>query len=88
MLCLFHDVSHLAHFKTNRKKNIFDSNFILSAVGGWGLMNSFMWSKHHVYAHHSFTGIFGKDPDTLNGHPFFRKSELDLKINKMFLSFF
>lgn len=25
-----------------------------------------VWLQHHVYAHHSYTGILGKDPDVIN----------------------
>jgi len=32
-----------------------------------------IWNQHHVYGHHSFTGIYGKDPDVRNMHPFARK---------------
>ena len=29
--------------------------------------------RHHVYAHHSFTGDHKLDPDMKNGRPFIRK---------------
>jgi len=33
-----------------------------------------MWLVHHVWGHHSFTGVDKLDPDVANGQPFARKS--------------
>ena len=41
-----------------------------AGFAGW---NSYIWYVHHVYAHHSHTGIHGKDPDISNSRDFLRK---------------
>jgi linoleoyl-CoA desaturase len=33
-----------------------------------------VWLVHHIWAHHSFTGVDGLDADVANGKPFVRKS--------------
>jgi fatty acid desaturase len=35
--------------------------------------NHNLWLQHHVYGHHSYTGLYGKDPDVRNYYPFARK---------------
>jgi fatty acid desaturase len=35
--------------------------------------HAWIWMQHHVYGHHSYTGLPGKDPDTRNMAPFARK---------------
>jgi linoleoyl-CoA desaturase len=83
--CTMHDASHYGLFNTKSKNIIFNNDVISSLWHGWALWNSFIWYKHHTYAHHSFTGIFGKDPDMIHGRPLFRKSSQDNKILKIFL---
>jgi linoleoyl-CoA desaturase len=80
--CTMHDGSHYGLFKTNSKNKFLNNDVISSIWHGWGLWNSFVWFKHHTYGHHSFTGIFGKDPDIIHGRPIFRKSEKDSKVIK------
>jgi hypothetical protein len=81
--CTMHDASHYALFNTKSKNIILNNDVISSIWQGWGLWNSFIWFKHHVYRHHSFTGIFGKDPDIIHFSPFFRKTEKDSKVIKL-----
>jgi len=42
----------------------------------------FVWMRHHVYGHHSFTGDVKLDPDMKHGRPFIKKWEGDSKIFK------
>lgn len=39
----------------------------------WNLWSHFLWLRHHTYGHHSYTGIYRRDPDLVNGQIFFRK---------------
>jgi fatty acid desaturase len=39
----------------------------------WGLWSHWLWLQHHCYAHHSFTGIPFKDPDTVHAMAVIRK---------------
>jgi linoleoyl-CoA desaturase len=32
-----------------------------------------LWLRHHTYGHHSYTGVYRRDPDLVNGQLFFRK---------------
>jgi linoleoyl-CoA desaturase len=82
--CTMHDASHYALFNTKSKNVVLNNDFINSLWQGWALWNSIIWFKHHTYAHHSFTGIFGKDPDLIHGRPLFRKNTTDSKILKFF----
>ena len=82
--CTMHDGSHYALFNTKSKSLIFNNDVVTSIWNGWGLWNSYIWLKHHVYGHHSFTGIFGKDPDIIHGRPVFRKSTSDNKVIRFF----
>jgi len=69
---MMHDASHFAFFKNNGW-NTFLRDF-WSVVMLW---NGYIWGKHHVYAHHSFTGE-ALDPDEkwfitkTNPHPLFK----------------
>jgi len=81
--CTMHDASHYALF--NQKSNkLINNDVICHLWHGWGLWNSYIWYKHHAYGHHSFTGMFGKDPDLIHGRPLFRKSKNDNKVIKFF----
>ena len=63
------------------KKNNLNKNDILNSIlQGWTLWNSYIWFKHHSYAHHSFTGIFGLDPDLIHLKPLARKTKSDKDI--------
>jgi len=39
----------------------------------WNLWSHFNWLRHHVYGHHSYTGIYRQDPDLINASNFVRK---------------
>ncbi len=70
--------------KTKRDSNI---NDILNSIWqGWSLWNSYIWFKHHTYAHHSFTGIFGLDPDLIHLRPMARKTNSDNKTIRFLIS--
>lgn len=84
---------------TNKKKIFFkilqksnhnctNKNDILNSLWqGWALWNSYIWFKHHTYAHHSFTGIFGLDPDLIHLRPLARKTQSDSKVFKTLIAF-
>eukprot|EP00435_Cladocopium_sp_Y103_P062437 s1176_g24.t1 len=70
--CLMHDASHYA---VSTKPWV---NEVLSRVSNATLSwFHHIWARHHVYAHHSFTGDIHKDPDTKYGRPIFRKHPED-----------
>ena len=81
--CAMHDASHYSLFN-QKSKSFINNDVICHLWHGWGLWNSYIWFKHHTYSHHSFTGMFGKDPDLIHGRPLFRKSKLDNKVIKFF----
>eukprot|EP00698_Gefionella_okellyi_P014002 TRINITY_DN3870_c0_g1_i2.p1 TRINITY_DN3870_c0_g1~~TRINITY_DN3870_c0_g1_i2.p1 ORF type:complete len:386 (+),score=44.57 TRINITY_DN3870_c0_g1_i2:575-1732(+) len=68
MLCGFHDASHQA-LSTHAWLN----QMICTVVGHWGFWNHELWQQHHVYGHHSFTGLAHQDPD-LHHAPYVRLS--------------
>lgn len=41
--------------------------------GCFALWDDWIWMQHHVYGHHSYTGINRKDPDMNNARAFLRK---------------
>ena len=82
-LCVTHEASHYSLFNS-KSKSILNNDFFYSIWSGWGLFNSYIWFKHHTYAHHSFVGMFEKDPDTINWRPFIRKSKNDFKVFNFF----
>eukprot|EP00475_Leptophrys_vorax_P025401 TRINITY_DN3559_c0_g2_i1.p1 TRINITY_DN3559_c0_g2~~TRINITY_DN3559_c0_g2_i1.p1 ORF type:complete len:454 (-),score=85.29 TRINITY_DN3559_c0_g2_i1:77-1438(-) len=54
----------------------FNSMINYSATVGWchyAWWHGSLWLQHHVYGHHSFTGMLGKDPDVRNLNPVARK---------------
>ena len=65
---VMHDASHFA-VSRNPKINHWLSVF-WNGLCGW---NQFIWYIHHVYAHHSYTGIHGQDPDISNSRELIRK---------------
>lgn len=68
--CVLHDGSHGAISKRgwiNEKLSIIWNSFVF-----WG---HWLWLQHHIYGHHSYTGIYLKDPDVVHYLPFLRKSE-------------
>jgi len=72
-LCIMHDASHYALFDSKSNNFILNNDFLNSLFHGWGILNSFIWLKHHIYGHHSFTGIYKDDPDTIHWEPFIMK---------------
>lgn len=66
--CLMHDSSHNA---LSKKSWVNYSGLLWSA---WTMWNHWLWLQHHVYGHHSHTGIFGKDPDIHNTEFLMRKN--------------
>ena len=72
---VMHDASHYA-VCTNTHVNR-----ILSKLwNGFILWNPKMWFYHHVYNHHSFTGVENRDPDLYHLRPFIRKLTSDTKV--------
>jgi len=76
---LLHDGSHYA-LSTREDVNLWISGIWCS----WGFWNIGLWFYHHVYGHHSFTGVVDKDPDVAHFHPFCRKDKRDNKIIRIF----
>lgn len=66
---VLHDASHYAVSK-NPKTNEFLSKITNSFI----IWNPIMWFYHHVYYHHSFTGIERKDPDLYYYYPLMTKT--------------
>lgn len=67
--CMMHGSSHNAFSK---KPSV---NYLGLLFSPWMLWNHWTWLQHHVYGHHSYTGVCGKDPDIHN---------LDLILRKHF----
>ncbi len=70
--CVLHDDSHYAIFGKDHGAN----GIVDRAMCAWSLWNHCMWTKHHVYGHHSFTGDPRRDPDIIHARPFIRKNVL------------
>ena len=71
---VMHDASHYA-------VSIFPNvNILMSRIwNAWGLWNSKIWFHHHVFNHHSYTGVPTKDPDLYYLKPLVRKNLLSKK---------
>jgi len=65
--CVLHDGSHGA-----LSKNPF-WNFSGLMYATWILWNPWIWLQHHVYGHHSYTGVLSRDPDLDNSKSILRK---------------
>jgi fatty acid desaturase len=65
--CAMHDGSHGA---ISKKPWI---NTVASTITYWYFFDAWVWLRHHVYAHHCYTGIYRKDPDLTNSKLFLRK---------------
>ena len=65
--CLMHDSSHNA---VSKRPIV---NYCGLLWSSWTLWNHWKWLQHHVYGHHSYTGIYGKDPDIHNAELAVRK---------------
>lgn len=70
--CVMHDASHYAISTKPWLNELFSR--MTNATLSWF---HHIWARHHVYAHHSFTGDIRKDPDTKYGRPIFRKHPED-----------
>ena len=67
-LTVMHDASHCAV-----SKHATINEWISSVWNSFALWDAQMWSRHHAFMHHSFTGT-KDDPDTVYFAPFVRKS--------------
>jgi fatty acid desaturase len=66
--CVMHDGSHYGI-----SKNPWVNRVLHTLWNDWNLWSHFMWLRHHTYGHHSYTGVFRRDPDLVNGQFLFRK---------------
>lgn len=62
---IMHNASHFS-ISTNIQLN----NILSKIWNSWALWNDKIWFYHHVYNHHSFTGIENNDPDLYHLLPF------------------
>jgi len=67
--CLMHDASHGAVSKNWRL------NYGGTLWSSWMFWNHWLWLQHHCYGHHSYSGIYRKDPDVVNSKLFIRKDK-------------
>mmetsp|Transcript_21735 Transcript_21735/g.27688 ORF Transcript_21735/g.27688 Transcript_21735/m.27688 type:complete len:439 (-) Transcript_21735:23-1339(-) len=58
--CMMHGASH------NAFSRIPLLNYLGLLWSPWMMWNHWTWLQHHVYGHHSYTGMYGKDPDIHN----------------------
>ena len=65
--CMMHGSSHNAFSK---KPFV---NYLGLLWSPWMMWNHWTWLQHHVYGHHSYTGVCRKDPDIHNLDLIFRK---------------
>ena len=68
--CSMHDGSHSA---VSKRPII---NILYTNITYWFFLDTWIWLRHHVYGHHSYTGIYNKDPDLVNTKPWVRKHEI------------
>jgi len=66
--CVMHDASHYAC-----SKRAWINRVLHSFWTDLNMWNHFSWLRHHVYGHHSYTGIWRQDPDLVNSSVFVRK---------------
>jgi fatty acid desaturase len=66
--CVMHDGSHYGI-----SKNPWVNRVLHTLWSDWNLWSHFLWLRHHTYGHHSYTGVYRRDPDLVNGVMFFRK---------------
>lgn len=72
-----HDASH---FAVTHRPGL--NSFLSRLWNSLSCWNHYIWLKHHVYGHHSFTGDGKLDPDAKNSRPIFRKYKDDQNILK------
>jgi fatty acid desaturase len=65
---VMHDGSHYGI-----SKNPLVNRVLHTLWSDWNLWSHFLWLRHHTYGHHSYTGVYRRDPDLVNGQLFFRK---------------
>lgn len=63
-----HDASH---FAISKRPSI--NRWWSTIWNDWCLWGHWYWLQHHCLAHHAFTGIFWKDPDTIHAMGLIRK---------------
>jgi fatty acid desaturase len=73
---VMHDASHYA-ITTNPSVN----QVLSKTWNALNLWNSKLWFYHHVFHHHSFTGLVNRDPDVSNLYPFAVKKREDTSKN-------
>jgi fatty acid desaturase len=73
---VMHDASHYA-ITTNTSMN----QYLSKCWNALNLWNSKIWFYHHVFNHHSFTGLLNRDPDISNYYPFAIKKQEDTSKN-------
>lgn len=66
--CIMHDGSHGA---LSKKYPIINTMGV--SVCHWFFWDRWLWLRHHVFAHHCYTGIYRRDPDLTNSKLFLRK---------------
>jgi len=67
---ILHDASHYAI-----SKNPTTNEFLSKLTNSFVIWNPILWFYHHVYHHHSFTGIEKRDPDLYYYYPLMTKTE-------------
>jgi linoleoyl-CoA desaturase len=76
--CCMHDGSHYGI-----SKRVWVNRGLHTLWNDWNLWSHFIWLRHHVYGHHSYTGIFRRDPDLVNVSLVIRKTA-ELRHSKIF----
>jgi len=66
--CIMHDASHYGV-----SQRVWVNQVLHTLWCNWNLWPHFNWLRHHVYGHHSYTGIYDQDPDLINASTYFRK---------------
>jgi len=66
--CVMHDASHYGVSKI-----VWINRILHTLWSDWNLWSHFGWLRHHVYGHHSYTGIWQQDPDLVNSSTYIRK---------------
>jgi fatty acid desaturase len=66
--CGMHEASHYA-----LSKRPWVNRSIHTVWNNLNLWPHFVWLRHHVYGHHSYTGVWRQDPDLVNTSNYIRK---------------
>jgi len=64
----FNEMHDGSHYGISKYPQV--NQFLEKCWNSFGLWNSVIWSLHHVYAHHSYTGHDKLDPDIRHYRPF------------------